>query len=157
MLFFLQDLIKDNFPALQHLDLSNNFLKTFPAAKLYGVVNLQTLFIENNRITNLNMSDLKRMEFYKRLKLGGESNLYHCDCDSPSDIQIWLHDQDNRGKVSPGTVCFLIFLTTQTSVPLLSKEQPHFVDEHDDIVSLLSYSCKIVSHYVNFVITVLLL
>ncbi|VDD95567.1 unnamed protein product [Enterobius vermicularis] len=95
-----EDLIKDNFPALQHLDLSNNFLKTFPAAKLYGVVNLQTLFIENNRITNLNMSDLKRMEFYKRLKLGGESNLYHCDCDSPSDIQIWLHDQDNRGKVS---------------------------------------------------------
>lgn len=45
------------------------------------------------------MKALKQMEYYKQLKIGGESNLYSCDCKSPSDLQIWLHVQRKKQKV----------------------------------------------------------
>lgn len=90
----------DGFPSLTQLDLSKNQLQSFPDAQLDGVADLQLLFLNDNRLSTFSAFALKRFTAISKLKLGGSTNKYMCDCENPTPLQEWFYDETNINRVS---------------------------------------------------------
>ncbi|VDM47195.1 unnamed protein product [Toxocara canis] len=95
----LNESFLDAFPRLTQLDLSSNQLLSFPDDQLDGLADLHTLFLNDNHLSKLSPVALKRFTAIARLKLGGRSNIYECDCEEPTALQEWFTDQMNIRRV----------------------------------------------------------
>lgn len=106
LLGYLQSFL-DAFPRLTQLDLSSNQLLSFPDDQLDGLADLHTLFLNDNHLSKLSPVALKRFTAIARLKLGGRSNIYECDCEEPTALQEWFTDQMNIRRVSSSNAVYL--------------------------------------------------
>uniref|UniRef100_F1KWW6 Chondroadherin-like protein n=1 Tax=Ascaris suum TaxID=6253 RepID=F1KWW6_ASCSU len=98
-LHWLNESFLDGFPSLTQLDLSKNQLQSFPDAQLDGVADLQLLFLNDNRLSTFSAFALKRFTAISKLKLGGSTNKYMCDCENPTPLQEWFYDETNINRV----------------------------------------------------------
>ncbi|CAB3405749.1 unnamed protein product [Caenorhabditis bovis] len=83
---------------LTHLEISSGSLTTIPT-EIRQIGTLTHLSIQSNRLQQLDHSSLSILESLKKVRIGGNSTRFACDCDSPTDLQRWLLDAKNRVRV----------------------------------------------------------